>query len=123
MDLGFSRKKRLRKNREFLRVFNRGKRLNDPAFSLVVWFKEKAAPPRLGLSVSRKFGSSPQRNMFKRRVREIFRLLAGRMKPGVDLVVIPRPPARALKYVHLAEKFNKAFEKAGVFMNNGASGG
>jgi ribonuclease P protein component len=114
MDFRFTRKKRLRKNREFLRVFNQGRRFNDPAFSLVIWVRGRDVPARLGLSVSRKFGSSPQRNLFKRRLREIFRLLSGQIKKGAEMVVIPRPPARDLKTKELGERFRKACEKAGI---------
>jgi ribonuclease P protein component len=47
---------------------------------------------RLGISISKKFGNSPQRNHFKRLVREAFRLNRHRLLEGFDIVVKPRIP-------------------------------
>ena len=46
--------------------------------------------PRLGLSVARKVGNAVQRNAWKRRIREAFRLAKTRLPAGVDLVVRPQ---------------------------------
>ncbi len=46
--------------------------------------------PRLGLSVSRKFGHAVMRNRWKRLLREAFRICREELPQGIDLVVIPR---------------------------------
>jgi ribonuclease P protein component len=46
---------------------------------------------RLGLRVGRRFGNAPQRNRFKRLIREAYRLHREKLPPGWDLVVTPRP--------------------------------
>jgi len=48
---------------------------------------------KLGISASTRFGSSPQRNRFKRLVREAFRISYHRL-PSLELNVIPRQCAK-----------------------------
>ncbi|WP_254510710.1 ribonuclease P protein component [Anatilimnocola floriformis] len=50
---------------------------------------------RLGLSVSKKSGNSPQRNYWKRSIREAFRLNREQMPRGIDIVVRPQKGAKA----------------------------
>lgn len=48
---------------------------------------------RLGIAVSRRYGSACQRNRFKRIVREAFRLSYPNLKITLDIVVRPRSQA------------------------------
>ena len=49
------------------------------------------AHARLGLSVSRRVGNAPRRNLIKRRLRESFRLLQHDFPHGYDLIIVVRP--------------------------------
>jgi ribonuclease P protein component len=85
------RRQRLRTGAEFDTVFKRGLRLDGPLFLLV------AAPngrsfDRLGLAVSRRVGGAVVRNRARRLLREGFRRVDRPPGPGVDLVVVARPP-------------------------------
>lgn len=85
----FSREYRLRRGRDFQRVYRRRCVASDPL--LVVHSCENELDhPRLGLSVSRKIGNSVIRNRWKRLLREAFRLRRIELPTGVDLVVVPR---------------------------------
>ena len=63
---------------------------------LYVFPREQDAPPRLGLSVSRKLGGAVQRNRVKRLLREAFALESARLPAGSDAVVVARREARGL---------------------------
>ncbi len=47
-------------------------------------------PIRLGMIVSKKYGSAVARNRFKRLVRAALRVLAPELTPGWDVLVLPR---------------------------------
>ncbi len=90
---------RLRKTAEFERVYQRRRSASDGCLLLFVC-ENALGHPRLGLSVSRKVGGAVQRNLWKRRIREAFRLSRELLPEHIDLVVIPRcqetPPLATL---------------------------
>jgi len=65
----------------------RGRRLTVGGLRLV-YRPNGRTYARLGLAVSRKYGSAVRRNRLKRRIRECFRLHAIR-EVGVDVLVMP----------------------------------
>lgn len=95
--LGFPKENRLRSRRDFLRVGKGKKRLVGRFFCLDY---RVAARARVGISVAGRYGSAPERNRFKRLIREAFRIYYG-MLPPVEFNVIPRQDAKgaALKDV------------------------
>jgi ribonuclease P protein component len=63
---------------------------------LYVFPRAEQAPPRLGLSVSRKVGGAVERNRVKRLLREAFDVEGHRLPEGMDAVVVARRDAHAL---------------------------
>ena len=55
------------------------------------------APSRLGVTTSRKVGGAPQRNRIRRMVREFFRHHRIELMQPIDVLVIARPGAAALR--------------------------
>ena len=88
----FGRELRIRTPREFDRVY--AARIYAADDVLVVNGDANGlAHPRLGLSVSKKFGNAVMRNRWKRLIREAFRLSLERLPPGIDLIVRPQKGA------------------------------
>jgi ribonuclease P protein component len=66
------------------------------------------APPRLGVTVSRRVGSAVVRSRVKRRFREWFRRHRDRFPRGKDVVLIARPAAASAS----AEEMGRELERA-----------
>ena len=78
---GFPPTARVRAKAEFGRVFDGGRRTAEPRLALH-WLAD-AAPPRMGLAVSRKVDpNAVGRNRIKRALRECFRRLRPRLRDG-----------------------------------------
>jgi ribonuclease P protein component len=92
MRFTFRAHERLRRPLDFVRARRAGRRLQGKL--LVMWLYRRKETPfrvnRIGIVVSRKSGGAVQRNCFKRRIREIYRLNKAHFSRGWDIVVTPR---------------------------------
>lgn len=118
LSFGFSKAQRLLTQSDFNRVFKQGKRVSTPEWTLAYRVRPSAPgrsfAPRLGLSVSRKMGGAVRRNLFKRRMREIFRLHQAQLIQGVEIVVIPRKEVDVWSYFELEKRFFGLCERGKV---------
>lgn len=78
---------RLKKEKDFNLVFNKGKRLFSKSLT-VVYFPSKEL--KAGFAVSKKHGKSVQRNRIKRLLRESFRSFIPRFGQNFFFVFIPK---------------------------------
>ena len=98
MGESFPAARRVKHRGDFERIFKRGKVAADGV--LVIHGVRRIAEgqifptTRLGLSVSKKVGSAPVRNRWKRLIREAFRTQFERLPESIDLVVRPKRGAQ-----------------------------
>ena len=81
---------RLKKNREFKRVFEKGGYCADGRLTLYI-LKNGLNDNYYGVSAGKKIGNSVERNRVKRLIREAIRRNAHLTAPGFDIVVLARP--------------------------------
>jgi len=118
---------RLKKKTEIIRVFREGSAWKGNCLSLHVLLRgEDALPrtedvlpqemkdmlshesrPRLGIVVTRKYGSAVERNRIKRRIREAFRKMAHCL-PAVDLVIRPNATCKEIPENEIIRSLEKA---------------
>jgi ribonuclease P protein component len=98
---------RLRKRHEFVALQRHGQRYGAPHF-VVITRALAGAPPRLGVTTSRKVGSAPERNRVRRLVREFFRRHRAALDPPRAVLVIARPGAAAIRYAEVAHQLARA---------------
>ncbi|RMG91491.1 MAG: ribonuclease P protein component [Zetaproteobacteria bacterium] len=87
MKHSFPVSRRLRRKEDFS-ALRSGHRIQGRLLVLV-YRKNNVGFPRLGMAVSRKFGSAVARNRLKRLIREQFRLRQHEL-PACDILIFPR---------------------------------
>ncbi len=78
---------RIKKQADFQRLFQKGKRAFSPTLTLLYRPSEVM---RMGISVGKKHGKSVVRNRVKRLLREAFRSVQEEMKGTYSFILIPK---------------------------------
>lgn len=92
-DFRFRKHHRLCFQADFDRIFKTGEVVSD-ATLVVHACRNELGYSRLGLSISKRVGSAPIRNQWKRWIREAFRLNRPSLPGNLDVVIRPRREAR-----------------------------
>ena len=101
---------RLRQRSDFLAAATGG-RAPVSGFVLQALDRREDGPVRVGFTVSKKVGNSPERNRVRRRLREVVRRAPVQMRPGHDYVLIGRRAALELPFERLIEDFTRALSR------------
>lgn len=75
------------------------------ALTIEYHLRKDLTHPRLGITITRQYGKAHERNLFKRRVKEIFRNLTQNLDLGLDLNV--RPKVNGASYDLLIQEFQR----------------
>lgn len=88
----FPKTARLRKHGQYQRVGHKHKRLVG---KLIIVDSQQRNQDfiRLGITVTKKYGSAVERNRFKRITRDAFRLCRSILPQGIDMIIKPRSDA------------------------------
>jgi ribonuclease P protein component len=89
-------------------VYEKGRRAGSASFVMFA-LPNDAGHCRLGITVTRKVGSSVQRNRIKRVLRDVFRRHRAELAPGLDLVLNARPGADGVPTTALEREFLDRF--------------
>jgi ribonuclease P protein component len=118
---GFPPRARLRKGSEYAQVFSKARRIGGLCFGLHA-LPHEADEARLGMAVSRKVDPrAVVRNRIKRRLRDTFRRLRSRLRPG-DYVFSARPAAASATPEQLRTEIVRLLERAGALPPAGPAG-
>lgn len=110
MKQGFSRSQKLLSRSEFHAIYNQGKR--HIGSKIIAHYRVKYAnQPKLGITISRKWGKATLRNRFKRVVREAYRLLYSELPRNLELNIHPRSPYKTLSSKEVKEELRRLLKK------------
>jgi len=101
------------KNKEFVRVYSRGKSYVHPQIVLYV-SKNKVGHTRVGLTATKKVGGAVQRNRARRIMRAALREHLSQNIGGYDIIVVARGQTPRLKSTQLSKTLGHLFKKAGL---------
>ena len=112
---------RLRQRADFLAAAT-GARAPVSGFVLQALNRREDGPVRVGFTVSKKVGNSPERNRVRRRLREVVRLAPqASLRSGYDYVLIGRRTALNLPFDRLIEDFTRALNRVHAGKSTGTS--
>jgi ribonuclease P protein component len=102
---------RLRQRADFLAVAS-GARVSSSAFTLQSRRRDDLGPIRVGFTVTKKNGNSPERNRIRRRLREAVRGLdAMAMRPHHDYVLVGRRAALTCDFSTMLDDLRSALQR------------
>lgn len=102
----------VKENREFRRIYRKGR--SAVSACLVVYCRRNGAGNRLGVTVSTKVGNAVVRNKVRRRLREIYRLNRGKLRPGYDVILVARSCSAFTPYRKLEEAYLSLLKKLDI---------
>ncbi|MDE6442679.1 MAG: ribonuclease P protein component [Clostridia bacterium] len=105
---------RIKKNTDFQKLFNRGKRVFSPSLTLLYFPSAKMS---MGIAVSKKHGKAFKRNRIKRLIRASFDNTCKTLNRNYSVIVLPRV-AEEYSYSAFEQSFLSCFKKVNACAKN-----
>ena len=100
----------LKLNHEFRRLYAKGKSAVNPCMA-VYCRKNRLGYNRLGFTTGTKLGKAVVRNRVRRRLREVYRLNAHRLRQGYDIILVARGRTGTAAWKDLNDTFLRLCRK------------
>jgi ribonuclease P protein component len=117
--LSFPRSTRLTRAGDFARLKREGVSFHGKLFILSVLKSAPDSATRIGFITSRRVGGAVQRNLVRRRLREIVRVSLGEICQGAWLVLIARQAAARASFQALREEWQILATRGALFSSCG----
>ena len=103
----------LTKNREFHRVYSRGKYAAS-AFLVVYFLKNGLDSTRIGITTSKKTGNAVMRNRIRRLIKENVRHVYNKLPRGMDVVIVARKSENNANFDVIGKELRYLFYRLGL---------
>ena len=110
----FTKADRILKRSEFIYLSKTGKKLQDRYF-VIIYSPGQFDNSRLGVTVTKKVGSSVKRNRIKRLSREYFRLNRHHLKGKWDINILAKKQAAELRPDRIFASLDNLFKRISKF--------
>jgi len=104
----------LKENRDFHRLYNKGKSFVSPLIVTYV-LKNKTGNIRYGITTGKKIGNAVRRSRARRVIRAAFRELTDELKSGYDIVFVARGKTPFVKSTELKKTIEYQLKKANIY--------
>ena len=105
---------RIKKNTDFQKIFNRGKRVFSPCITLLYFPSDTLS---MGIAVSKKHGKANVRNRIKRLLRESFRKNCDCLEKNYSVIILPKV-AESYSYSNFEKSLISCFKKVNACAKN-----
>jgi len=106
---------RIRKRKDFLSLYKKGKRYRGKYFNLI-YLSNDFSFSRMAVIVSKKVGNAVKRNKIKRQMRTLFRRNKSLLKAPLDIIIIAKKEILESSWLTLQGDYFSALES--IIQNN-----